>query len=187
VQQARVDYWERIKGIDPDKLVFLDETGFWVEMSRSMARSERGKKAYSLRRFYRGNKLTMIGAIKQGKVLTTKILEGSMKGDDFSEFIRLNLVPKLQAGDVVIMDNLNSHHREEIREMIEAVGARVEYLPISSPDFNPIEMMWSQIKSLVRKVRTTTVGVLYKVIEVAVNLIDASFLKNWFAKCCYCT
>ena len=117
---------------------------------------------------------------------TTKNLEGSTKGDNFSEFICLHLVPKLQVDDVVILDNLNSHHREEIRESIEAVGARVEYLPISSPDFNPIEMMWSQVKSLVRKVRTTTVEALCKVIEVAVTLIDARFLKNWFAQCCYC-
>jgi transposase len=187
VQQARVKYWASIQGIAPEKLVFLDETGFWVGMSRSVARAEQGKKAYSLRKFYRGKKMTMIGAIKQGEVLTTKIIEGSMKGHDFSAFIRINLLPMLKEGDVVVMDNLHAHHREEIREMLESVGARIEYLPVYSPDFNPIEMMWSQIKSLVRKFRTKTVKALCKVIEIVVNLIDSGFLKNWFTKCCYCT
>ncbi len=187
MQQERVKYWERIQEITPEKLVFLDETGFWVGMSRSVARAEQGKKAYSLRKFYRGKKMTMIGAIKQGEVLTTQILEGSMKGHDFSEFIRLNLVPKLQAGDVVVMDNLHAHHREEIRELIESVGAKIEYLPVYSPDFNPIEMMWLQIKSLVRKFRTKTMKELCKVIEIVIKLMNPGFLKNWFTKCCYCT
>lgn len=182
-----MEYWEKIQGIAPEKLVFLDETGFWVGMSRSVARADKGKKAYSMRYFYRGKKMTMIGAIKQGEVLATKILEGSMKGNDFRGFIRINLLPKLKEGDVVVMDNLNSHHHEEIREMIESVGAKVEYLPVYSPDFNPIEMMWSQIKSLVRKFRTKTVNALRSVIEIVVNLIDSGFLKNWFVKCCYCT
>lgn len=131
--------------------------------------------------------MTLIGAIKQGEVLTTKIIEGSMKGNDFSEFIRTNLLPTLREGDVVVMDNLHAHHREEIREMLESVGAKIEYLPVYSPDFNPIEMMWSQIKSLIRKFRTKTVKALCKVIEIVVNLIDSRFLKNWFTKCCYCT
>lgn len=167
--------------------MFLDETGFWVGMSRSVARADKGKKAYSLRKFYRGKKMTMIGAIKHGEVLATKILAGSMNGNDFSEFIRVNLLPTLKAGDVVVMDNLNSHHREDIKAMIESVGAKIEYLPIYSPDFNPIEMMWSQIKSWVRKFRTKTVKALCKVIEIVVSLMDSRFLKNWFTKCCYCT
>ena len=187
VQQARVDYWHRIKDIAPDKLVFIDETGFWVGMSRNVARALKGKKAYHLRAFYRGKKLTLIGAIKRGEILATKTVERSMKSDDFLEFIRVNLAPRLKAGDVVVMDNLNSHHRAEVREIIESVGARVEYLPVYSPEFNPIEMMWSQIKSLVRKFRTKTIESLDKVIEVAISLIHLRFLNHWFTKCCYCT
>ena len=157
VQQARVDYWHRIKDVAGNKLVFIDETGFWVGMSRSVARALRGKKAYHLREFYRGKKLTMMGAIKRGVVLATKTIERSMKSDDFLEFIQVNLAPHLKTGDVVVMDNLNSHHRVEVRAIIESVGASVEYLPVYSPEFNPIEMMWSQIKSLVRKFRTKTI------------------------------
>jgi transposase len=187
VQQARVDYWHRIRDVAPEKLVFIDETGFWVGMSRRVARALKGKKAYHFQESYRGQKLTMIGAIKRGEILATKTIEQSMKSDDFLEFIQIDLAPRLQAGDVVVMDNLNSHHRNEVREIIESVGARVEYLPVYSPDFNPIEMMWSQIKSVVRKFRTKTIESLIKIIELAVSLIPSQFLHNWFAKCCYCT
>ncbi len=175
MQQSRVDYWVRIRDIAPEKLVFIDESGFWVGMSRAVAR------AYQRWKFYRGKKLTVIGAITQEEVLTTKIMEKSMKGDDFLEFVRVNLAPKLKPGD-----NLNSHHQGEVKEAIEAVGAKVEYLPVYSPEFNPIEMMWSQLKSLVRKFRTETMESLSKTIEIGVSLIHSEFLKNWFTKCCYC-
>jgi hypothetical protein len=105
-------------------------------MSRRVARALKGKKAYHCRESYRGKKLTMMGAMKQGEILATKTIEQSMKSEDFLEFIRIELAPKLKAGDVVVMDNLNSHHRNEVREIIESVGARVEYLPVYSPDFN---------------------------------------------------
>lgn len=129
----------------------------------------------------------MIGAIKRGEILATKTVEQSMKSDDFLEFIQVELAPQLKAGDVVVMDNLNSHHRTEVKEIIESVGASVEYLPVYSPEFNPIEMMWSQIKSFVRKFRTKTLESLIKTIEIAVSLIPSQFLNNWFTKCCYCT
>ncbi|EDZ93329.1 ISSoc4, transposase orfB [Limnospira maxima CS-328] len=155
-------------------------------MSRPLARATKGKKVYELRKSYRGQKMTIIGAIKLSGVVATQTLEGSMKKEDFLQFIKLDLLPKLKKGDVVVMDNLNSHHREEVKEMIESVGARVEYLPVYSPEFNPIEMMWSQLKSLVCKFRTETMELLVRLVEVAVSLVDLQCLNNWFTKCCYC-
>ncbi|WP_373869278.1 transposase [Limnospira platensis] len=131
-------------------------------------------------------KMTIIGAIKLSGLVGTQTLEGSMKKEDFLQFIKLDLLPKLKKGDVVVMDNLNYHHREEVQEMIESVGARVEYLPVYSPEFNPIEMMWSQLKSLVCKFRTETMELLVRLVEVAVSLVDLQCLNNWFTKCCYC-
>jgi transposase len=187
VQQARLDYWARIGALDPNKLVFIDETGFWIGMNRAVARALRGQRAYHLREFYRGKKVTVMGAIKHGAVVAIKIIEGSMKGDDFEAFIKLDLAPKLEVGEVVVMDNLNSHHRPDVTESIESVGASVAYLPIYSPEFNPIEMMWSQIKSFVRQFRTRSMAALTTVIKVAISLIPSQFLNHWFTKCCYCT
>lgn len=154
-------------------------------MLRALARSMKGKRAHSHRDFYKGKKITVIGAIKAGKVIATQMIEGSMKGEAFCEYVKHHLIPKLEEGDVVVMDNLSSHHRAEVKEWIESVGARVEYLPPYSPEFNPIEMMWSQLKSFVRKFRTRSMKSLEKVIEVAISLVDSNQLNNWFAKCCY--
>jgi transposase len=156
-------------------------------MSGSRARALKGQKAYQLRKFYRGKKLTMIGAIKKGEILAIKTIEKTKKSDDLFEFIQVNLAPKLKPGDVAVMDNLNSHHRQEVKETIESVGARLEYLPVYSPEFNPIEMMWSQLKSSVRKSRTETIESLIEILEVAVSFIHSEFLNNWFTKCRYCT
>lgn len=182
-----MEYQARIQSIDPKQLVFIDETAFWVGMERKLARSLAGEKAYSYRTSYKGRKTTLIGAIKQGEILTMQTLEGSMKGKDFYEFVKTKLIKTLRAGDGVVMDNLNSHHREDIKALIESVGARVDYLPVYSPEFNPIEMLWAKLKSIVRKFRTKTTEALDKLIEVAMSLVSASELRNWFRKCIGCS
>ncbi len=156
-------------------------------MSRDLARSEKGKKAFYLRPFYQGSKMTLIGAIILEGVVAKKAIKGSMKGKDFKDFIEDDLVPKLNPGDVIVMDNLNIHKMEGIEELIVATGARVEYLPPYSPDFNPIEMLWSTVKSLVRMFSTRAMEALEQLIELALMLIGTNTFKNWFTKCCYCT
>ncbi|NJL98470.1 MAG: IS630 family transposase [Synechococcaceae cyanobacterium SM2_3_2] len=149
-QQQRLDYWDRIRDIAVDKMIFIDETAFWIGMSRDVARSLSGKKALCLRQFYEGRKMTLIGAIKKEGVVATRLIKNSMKGKDFLDFLEIELIPKLSSGDVTIMDNLSSHKMEGIQELAEEKGVRIEYLPPYSPDFNPIEMMWSVIKAFVR-------------------------------------
>ncbi|MDT9196976.1 MAG: transposase [Limnospira sp. PMC 1291.21] len=95
-----------------------------------------------------------------------------MKGKDFQDFIEQDLVPRLNPGDVVVMDNLNIHKMEGIEEMITATGARVEYLPPYSPDFNPIEMLWSTVKSVVRMFPTRAMEALEQLIKLALMLIE---------------
>ena len=177
----------KVRDVPQGKLIFIDETAFWIGMSRSMARSEKGQKAFCLRRFYKGLKMTLIGAISIKGVVAKKAIQGSMKGKDFHDFVKNDLVPKLNPGDVVVMDNLNIHKMEGIEEQIATGGARVEYLPPYSPDFNPIEMLWSTIKSLVRMFPTRAMDALEQLIELALMLMGTTTFKNWFTKCCYCT
>ena len=185
-QKHRLDYWNRIRDIPVEKLIFIDETAFWVGMSRDVARSLRDKKALCLRQFYKGRKMTLIGAIKKEGVVATRLIENSMRGKDFQSFIEMDLIPKLTRGDVIIMDNLIIHKMEGIKELIEEKGARIEYLPPYSPDFNPIEMMWSVIKAFVRLYCTRGITALEKLIDIGLYLISSSSFRNWFAKCCYC-
>ena len=187
MQAERVDYWQRILKVEAERLVFIDESGFWVGMNRPVARAKKGMKAYETQKPYCGKKMTVISAIRRSGVVAIKGLKGSMKKEDFLEFVKVNLAPQLKVSDVVIMDNLNSHHRPEVREMIEAVGATVEYLPVYSPDLNPIEMMWSQLKIFLWKFRTETIEVLEQLTRLAARLVDLQCLRNWFTKCCYCT
>ncbi|WP_442940757.1 transposase, partial [Nostoc sp.] len=91
------------------------------------------------------------------------------------------------SGAVVVMDNLSAHKLDSIVPMIEAVGAKVICLSSYSPDFNPIELWWSQLKSFLRSFAPTTTEIVDQLISVALDLINPQHLRNWFASCCYCT
>lgn len=186
-QTQRLEYWDRIRDIPEKDLIFIDETGFWTGMSRRVARSLKGRKAFNLRPFYKGEKLTLIGAMDREGMVATKTVKGSMKGKDFNDFIKTELLPKLREGHVIVMDNLNIHKMEGIQELIAEKGARIEYLPPYSPDFNPIEMLWSTLKAFVRRFPLRMISGLEKLIEIGLYLIGKSFFRNWFIKCCYCT
>jgi transposase len=113
-------------------------------------------------------------------------MNGSMDGQAFSVFIEKFLVPELGVGAVVVMDNLPADKMASIAPMIQAVGARIINLSPYSPDFNPIELWWSQLKSFLRKFSPTTPKMIDTLIAGSLDLINPQPLKNWFTKCCYC-
>lgn len=114
-------------------------------------------------------------------------LDKSMDSNAFYVFIEKLLVPQLWTGAVVIMDNLSAHTISEITPLIEAVGASVINLSPFSPDFNPIEHWWSQLKTFLRTFSPETTKMVDTLISVALQLINPLHLRNWFANCCYCT
>jgi len=120
-----VEYWEKIKHIKPKNLVFLDETGILLGLTRTHARSQSGTRVASLKPFYRAAKITAIGAISINKVLALMTMNDSMDGAAFAVFIEKLLCPQLWAGAVVVMDNLPAHKLASIVPMIEALGASV--------------------------------------------------------------
>jgi transposase len=105
----------------------------------------------------------------------------------FEVFVEKFLVPELWSGAVVIMDNLSAHKLASITTMIESVGAKIICLSPYSPDFNPIELWWSQLKSFLRSFSPTTTEMVDTIIAVALKLMNPQHLRNWFANCCYCT
>ena len=141
-------------------------------MSRTHARSQSGTRAYTLKPFYRGKKVTTIGAISLDKVVAVMTMDGSMDSRSFELFVEKFLVPNLWEGAVVIMDNLSAHKSDVILPMIEAVGASVIFLSPYSPDFNPIELWWSQLKSLLRIFAPTTTIMVDRLISLAIKLIN---------------
>ena len=182
-----MEYWQKIKHIEPENLVFLDETGILLGLTRTHARSQPGKRVTSLKPFYRAAKVTAIGAISINKVLALMTMNDSMDGWAFAVFIEKFFCPQLWPGAVVVMDNLPAHKLASIEPMIQSVGASVICLSPYSPDFNPIELWWSQLKSFLRFFAPNTTSMIDKIIAVALNLINPQHLRNWFASCCYCT
>lgn len=144
VQKLRSKHWQQVKKIDPENLVFIDEMGVLLGLTRTHARSSHGSRVYDFKPFYRGAKITVIGAISLKKVLAVMTLNGSMDGNAFKVFIEKCLLPQLWKGAVVVMDNLPAHKVVEIEPLIKSVGATVLYQSPYSPDFNPIEHWWSQ-------------------------------------------
>ncbi len=183
----RCEYWEQVLEIDPENLVFLDETGVLLGLTRTRARSPHGSRVYDLKPFYRGAKVTVIGAISLSKVVAVMTLNGSMDGDAFEVFIEKCLVPQLWSGAVVVMDNLPAHKLASILPLIRAVGADVLNLSPYSPDFNPIEQWWSQLKAFLRQFSPTTTKMVDTLIATALDLVNPKHLQNWFTSCCYCT
>ena len=165
----------------------MDEAGILLGLTRIHARSQPGRRVTELKPFYRGAKVTAIGAISMNKVLALMTMNNSIDGAAFALFIEKFLCPQLWPGAVVVMDNLPAHKLASIVPMIEAVDASVICLSPYSPDFNPIELWWSQLKSFLRRFAPTTTAMIDKIIAVALDLMNPQHLRNWFAHCCYCT
>ncbi|MHC5672425.1 transposase [Nostoc sp.] len=183
----RTEYWQQVQQIDPENLVFIDEMGVLLGLTRTHARSPHGSRVYDFKPFYRGAKVTVIGAVSMKQVLAVMTLNGSMDGNAFKVFVEKCLVPQLWSGAVVVMDNVPAHKVEGIEPLIQSKGASVLYQSPYSPDFNPIEHWWSQLKSFLRSFSPTTAKMVDVLIATALDLINPVHLKNWFTNCCYCT
>lgn len=167
--------------------MFLDEMGVLLGLTRTHARSKRGSRVYDFKPYYRGAKVSVIGGISLKKVLTVMTLDGSMDGAAYKVFIEHFLLPQLWVGAVVVMDNLPAHKVEAIEPLIASVGASVLYVSPYSPEFNPIEHWWSQLKAFLKQFSPATASGVDGLIKIALQLMNAEHLRNWFAHCCYCT
>lgn len=160
--------------------------GVLLGLMRTHARASPGKRAYDFKPFYRGGKVSVIGAVTVSKVLAVMTMDDSMNGAAFEVYVEKFLVPQLWPGAVVVMDNLPAHKVKAIAPLIKAIGATIVYLSPYSPDFNPIEHWWSQVKGFLRTFSPTTSKRVDQVIAMAIDLVDPKHLHNWFAHCCYC-
>src|SRR4028118_568395 len=185
--KLRLEYWEKVKDIKQKNLVFLDETGVLLGLTRTHARSQRGTRSYAVKPFYQGKKVTVIGAISFQRVVALMTMDNSMDSQAFEVFVEKCLLPQLWSGAVVVMDNVPAHKVVVIEPLIQSVGASVLYQSPYSPDFNPIEHWWSQLKAFLRQFSPTTPKMVDVLIATALDLINPKHLKNWFTHCCYCT
>ena len=129
--------------------------------------------------------LTILGAISLRGMVATMTIESPTDGDVFRAYVEQVLCPKLQARDVVVMDNLSAHKVKGIHALIQASGAELLYLPPYSPDFNPIEKAWSKLKQLLRAARARTAEALDTAIAEVLQAITADNAAAWFRHCGY--
>lgn len=137
--------------VEAEQLVFIDEAAAHTAMSRQHAWVKRGTFAIERRPCVHWNQLTMVGAVTVEGWLTFTTSWATMNAERFTEWVRTKLAPRLKPGQIVILDNLRAHHASRVRELIEARGAELKFLPPYSPDLNPIESCWALIKKELRR------------------------------------
>jgi transposase len=186
VQAERRAYRERLAQVRPEDLVFVDESGVNRGMTRRYGRSPQGQRVYGSAPRNYGPNVSVLGALSLGGLLTSGHVEGAIDGELFQLFVDRALVPRLWPGAVVVIDNLTIHKAARVREAIEAVGARLIYLPPYSPDLNPIELAWSKLKSRLRKAAARTTKALQRALSEAIAAISPSDAQGYFAHCGYC-
>lgn len=184
-QQRRQAWWHEIKRLDPEQLVFLDESGATTEMTRRYGRAPGNQRVGEAVPQGHWRTVTMLAALSVSGLQAPMTIEAPTDGDVFLAYLEQVLCPTLRAGQIVILDNLAAHKVDGVRQLVESTGARILYLPPYSPDFNPIEQAWSKIKHLLRAAKARTLETLELTIADALAAITIDNAKAWFAHCGY--
>lgn len=154
-------------------------------MTRLRGRSPRGKRLHASAPCGRWRTTTMIGAVRQDGGTACMTVEGAVNAEVFRSYIREILLPTLKAGDILVMDNLSAHKDREALDLLKDAGVTVRFLPAYSPDLNPIELMWSKVKALLRKAEARTNEALLFAIGDALSRVTQKDATHWFAHCGY--
>ena len=156
-------------------------------MTRRCRRCPRGKRLVAKVPHGHWKTTTMISAIRLSGPCAPAVFDGPTDGDVFRAYVEQALVPVITPGDVVVMDNLSAHKSPVIRQAIEAVGARLLYLPPYSPDLNPIECMWAKVKQHLRSAAARTFQTLSDAVAEALDRVSISDCHGYFKNCQYAT
>jgi transposase len=170
---------------DVRRLVFVDESGTDISMDRLRSRAPRGARAFGRVPKNRGKNLTLIASMSLYGMGESMCVEGATDARVFELYVEHFLAPTLSEGQVVVMDNLGAHRPKGIRELIEARGAELVFVPSYSPDLNPIEQAFSKIKNILRKLGGRTHEALLEAMEEALWKITPSDAAGWFNHCGY--
>jgi transposase len=176
----REAFVERLRGIDPERLVFLDESGVSTQMTRRYGRARKGVRVSESTPEGNWKILTILGAMSTRGLIATMTVQAATDAEIFLAYLDHVLCPALRSGDVVVMDNLSSHKVTGVRERIEAAGAQLLYLPPYSPDLNPIQKAWAKLKQQLRSAKARTKEALDHAIEQLLPTIRPQDAKAWF-------
>ena len=166
-------------------MIFIDETWASTNMARRNGRCPRGERLRMAVPHGHWKTTTFVGALTLRGFIAPWVLDGPINRDAFETYVAKVLVPELRPGDVVVMDNLSSHKGHRVREMIEAAGAELRYLPPYSPDLNPIENAFAKLKAMLRKAAERTVDGLWNAIGTIIDTFNPDECQNYFTTAGY--
>lgn len=171
--------------IDPARLVFIDETWTKTNMAPLRGWAPRGQRLPGKAPHGRWKTMTFLAALRHDRLTAPWLVEGPIDGQSFRQYVEQVLVPTLKPGDVVIMDNLGSHKGKAVRHAIRAAGAKLFFLPKYSPDLNPIEPFFAQLKHWLRKAARRSADAVYNAIADILPLTTPDICSNYFAHAGY--
>lgn len=181
VQQERRAWREDIvPTLNPEDLVFLDESGSNLGMTPTYGYAPRGERVVDHAPKSRGTNVSILAAMTWKGPVGARTFDGAVNGSRFLHWVKTVLGPKLWQGAVVVLDNVRFHKVAGVAEALAKVGARALYLPPYSPDLNPIELMWSKVKTLIRQAKARTRDALKAAIRAALRKITAMDAAAWF-------
>lgn len=166
-------------------LRFLDESGVNLGLTRLFGRAASGERIVEGTPDDSGPHYTVIASLGWNGVQAPWMLEGAMTGIAFETYVKQILAPTLRTKEIVLMDNLSAHKGSNVRALIEARGARLEYLPPYSSDWNPIEECWSKVKTALRAAKARTFDELLDALGDALRAVSPDDATAWFAHCGY--
>ncbi len=185
VLKRRRAWFDGQPDLDPDRLVFVDETWASTRMARTHGRAPRGERLRSPVPHGHWKTTTFVAGLRSSGMVAPMVLDGPINGAAFQAYIDQVLVPELRPGDIVVMDNLGSHKGAGVRAAIEAAGAGLLYLPPYSPEFNPIENAFARLQAMLRKAAARTVEGLWSAIARAIGAFTPAECANYFAAAGY--
>lgn len=157
-----------------------------INMTRRYGRGKGGQRVVDHAPLNTPQSTTILSSIRLNGEMACTTFQGGTTGDKFLTYLKDVLIPTLHPGDIVVMDNLRTHHIQAVSELLHDAGADVLYLPPYSPDLNPIEKLWSKVKAILRKLRVRSLDVLDDAIRSALNCTSVDDCAGWFRCAGYC-
>ena len=184
--KERRDAWKAGQPtLQAESFIFVDETWASTNLTRSHGRCPQGERLVMDVPHGHWKTTTFVVGLRTSGLIAPTVVDGPMTGDVFVAYVVQQLVPTLRTGDVVVMDNLSSHKRSEVRIAIEAAGADLRYLPPYSPDLNPIEKAFSKLKAKLRAAEKRTITELEDYLGEVLDAFSPEECQNYFRSCGY--
>jgi transposase len=184
-EEARAAWRAAAAQLDPEQLVFVDESGTNISLTRFYGWAPHDQRATGSVPRNHGKNTTLVAALAPDGLHEPWLIEGAMDTDSFAWYITEQLAPTLRPGQIVVLDNLSAHKADRIRQAIAARHCQLLFLPPYSPDFTPIEQAFSKIKAILRGLGARTKEALQEAVRLAIEAITRHDAAAWFAHAGY--